>query len=76
MIIMCGKPGEGIHRFRLWGVAVVDVALTVLASAIIAFAFKKNFFATTLLMFAIGVCVHAALGIDTALNVKLKSVFY
>lgn len=31
-----GRPGEGVHSYRLFGVAVVDVALTILAAALFA----------------------------------------
>lgn len=32
-----GSPNEGVHAYRLFGVAIVDVVLTIIASLIISF---------------------------------------
>jgi hypothetical protein len=66
-----GKPGEGIHRFRLGGVAVVDVFFTLIASVIISLVFKWNLVLVIAGAFATGVAVHRVLRVNTALNVKL-----
>jgi uncharacterized membrane protein len=72
MIVLCGKPGEGLHRFRVAGVAIVDVIITVVAAAAVALVFKKNFLVSLGALFLIGIGVHALLGIDTAVNRRLK----
>jgi hypothetical protein len=44
-----GKPGKGIHSYRLFGVAIVDVIFTVLAAMLIAYFSKYNF---------VKICLH------------------
>ena len=39
-----GKPGKGVHSFRIFGIAIVDVILTILAAYLIARFFKFNFY--------------------------------
>lgn len=73
--MICGKPREGIHALRFLDIAVVDMGVVVLA-AVGWTAYTGPFsvdrlvsrFATLL---AAGVCVHRALGLNTALNVAL-----
>ena len=37
-----GIPGKGIHYYRLFGVAVADVIMTILGAALISY-FSKNY---------------------------------
>lgn len=73
-------PGEGIHAHRTGGLATVDVALTIASAVIIAMAWSRwtsnTPFGAALVvslaaLFALGIVVHAALGIRTALNTFL-----
>lgn len=75
MIIICGEPNKGIHKFRFAGFAVVDVILTVALAAILnALFFKRKFLVTLAALTIMGMISHAALGIDTALNKKLRNL--
>jgi hypothetical protein len=76
MIVLCGRPGEGLHKYRFAGVAIVDVIITVVSSILISLIFKKNFFVTLAIHFALGICVHAALKIDTAVHKNIKRLFF
>lgn len=76
------KPGQGIHKYRLGGFAVVDMVLTLVAAFVLAkfvplFRSKLGFFLRfvlwTLFLVAVGVVVHGSLGIKTALNKKIFS---
>jgi hypothetical protein len=66
-----GRPREGIHSYRLFDIAVVDVIMTIAASVAIARAFDWNLCLVTLAAFALGVSVHRAMGVNTALNVRI-----
>jgi hypothetical protein len=66
-----GAPGQGIHKYRFAGIAVVDLVLTLVASALISMAFKWNPVVVTACALLAGVTVHRILGVNTALNVKL-----
>ena len=37
-----GIPGKGIHSYRLFGVAIADVIMTIIAAFIISYFFKIN----------------------------------
>lgn len=62
-----GKPGEGIH-FHVGGIAVVDLALTVLAAFFLAKAFGHPFWAWTLGLLTAGVAAHRLFGVRTTVD--------
>ena len=39
-----GVPGNGVHSYRIFNIAIVDVILTVIVAYIISYIFKKSFF--------------------------------
>lgn len=53
-----GKPGESIHRYRLFNVAIVDVIVTTIASFIIAKVFKLPFVQVLVIAFLLGIISH------------------
>jgi hypothetical protein len=38
-----GEPGKGIHSYRLFGVAIADVIMTIIAAALISYFFTLFF---------------------------------
>ena len=38
-----GKPGKGIHSYRVFGLAIADVIMTLIAAYVIAYMFKIQF---------------------------------
>ncbi len=65
-------PNEGIHSLRLGPYAIVDVAATVVGAGILAYFAGAVWFVPILFsLVLLGVVVHWALGIDTALNKQL-----
>ena len=71
MLCAGSPPGTGIHRYRLFGFAVVDAALTLLASIIISWITRTSILIVLPSMLILGICVHRLLNVNTALNVKL-----
>jgi hypothetical protein len=80
--MICGLPREGIHSYRLFDFAVVDVLVTVAAAAAwtwIATAGMEHHPESFLIglrwrmavLVGAGVAAHYALGINTRLNVLL-----
>lgn len=62
-----GEPGKGAHAIRFLGVAVVDVALTVLAAALIAwFQPAWPFWKVLVALFLLGILLHWLFGVRTA----------
>lgn len=67
-----GKPNEGVHKYRIFGVAAVDSGLTVAVVILIALLFHVNFFAVLAAAMVIAVLVHKAFCVDTTVN---KAIF-
>lgn len=66
-----GKPNEGVHSLRIFGVAAVDLVATILAAAAISYLTKRNFFLVFLLLMLAAIAAHRAFCVNTALNVAL-----
>lgn len=64
----CGAPRTGIHSYRIFDFAVVDIVLSLLLAALITYGTKLSFWFSIPLVFATGIIVHRALGIETKLN--------
>ena len=61
-----GEPNTGVHSIRVFGIAVVDTVLTVLAAYVIAKAYKINFWYSFLGLFVLGEILHYVFGTNTA----------
>jgi len=65
-----GKAGEGIHSYRLFGVAIADVLMTIVAAALIwRFLFPKTHFLIVLaVLFILGVLLHRLFCVRTTID--------
>jgi hypothetical protein len=63
-----GKPGEGIHSYRVLGVGFFDVLITVLVAYFISWLLKTPFLYTTIAFFILGIVVHRALCVRTTVD--------
>jgi hypothetical protein len=63
-----GKPNTGVHSYRIFDIAIVDVLLTILLSYFISFYYKISFFYTTLLMFLLGIILHRLFCVKTTVD--------
>lgn len=80
---LLGKPGEGVH-FHLFGIAIVDVVLTVVGALLLDAACRwargewGSFWATAPLwfagLFALGEVLHIAIGVDTTVARLLRKL--
>lgn len=66
-----GMPGEGVHAYRLLGLAAVDVGLTLGAAVAVSYAAGLPLWQTVLGAFGLGVAAHWLFGVPTAANVAL-----
>ncbi len=69
-----GKPGKGVHSFRIFNIAVVDVILTILGAFLISFVMKFNFFSTLLVLFLLGIIMHRLFCVRTTIDKLLFPV--
>jgi hypothetical protein len=53
-----GAAGEGVHSYRLFGFAIVDVVLTILGAAWIAWVTRWPLLPTLFGLFVLGIVVH------------------
>jgi hypothetical protein len=68
---LIGRPGEGIHSYRLFGIAIVDFFVTLLAALLCAYYFKWNVWYTLIGFFAAGILAHKAFCVRTAFDKML-----
>jgi uncharacterized membrane protein YdfJ with MMPL/SSD domain len=63
-----GEPGKGIHSYRLFGVAIADVIMTIIGAFLIAYFFKLSFIKTLLILFLTGIVLHRLFCVRTTLD--------
>ena len=65
-----GIPGEGIHKYRVFNIAIVDVIMTVIGAFIIhrLFFTKHNFWVVLLSLFVIGIIMHRMFCVRTTVD--------
>lgn len=70
-----GKPKEGFHKARLFGLARNDLLGTIFIAFLISHSSFSKFLATFLLLMIIGTYLHWIFGVDSALLGWLKKSF-
>ena len=63
---LLGEPNTGVHSIRVFGIALVDTVLTVLAAYVIAQAYNINFWYSFIGLFILGEVLHYIFGVKTA----------
>lgn len=69
-----GKPRQGFHKARLFGLARNDLVGTAVIALLISHSSVSRFMATFLLLMIIGIYLHWIFGVDSALLRWLKDV--
>jgi uncharacterized membrane protein len=63
-----GEPGKGIHSYRLFGVAIADVIMTIIGAYIISYFFKLSFVKTLIILFLLGIILHNIFCVKTTVD--------
>lgn len=63
-----GAPGEGVHSYRIFNIAIVDVLATVLAAYIIAHVYNYNFYKVLFVLFILGIFMHRLFNVRTTID--------
>ena len=63
-----GKPGKGVHSYRFFNVAIVDVIMTLIASFLISYFFQTSFLLTCIILFALGIFLHHLFYVRTTVD--------
>ncbi len=61
-----GEPGVGLHATRLFGMAQIDLVMTIIAAILIATYLKANMLKTFGVLFAIGTVLHILFCVNTS----------
>jgi hypothetical protein len=69
-----GKVGQGVHSYRIFDIAIVDVLLTILGAFIIhLFLPKYSFLYILILLFITGIILHRLFCVRTTIDKLLFS---
>jgi len=63
-----GKPNEGLHSYRLFNIAVIDVFATVILAYIIHKLTKYKFIYILLILFGLGIIFHRLFCVKTTID--------
>ena len=63
-----GIPGQGIHSYRLFGVAIVDVIFTIIGAFLITYLFKIKLKYTIPFLFILGIILHRLFCVKTTVD--------
>jgi hypothetical protein len=66
-----GEPGKGIHSYRLFGVAIADVIMTIIGAWLISYFFKLSFVKTLIILFLLGIILHRLFCVRTTVDKML-----
>jgi len=65
---LLGEPGKGVHSYRIFNIAIVDVILTILVALLISFLAKVSFMWTLLILFLLGIILHRIFCVKTTID--------
>ena len=68
-----GRPGEGLHSYRIFNIAIVDVILTILLAFLMSKYFKVCIYKTTIVLFLLGIISHRLFCVRTTIDKLLFS---
>jgi hypothetical protein len=63
-----GKVNSGIHKYRLFNIAIVDVIGTIIIGLLLAYFLKLNYAITILVLFLLGIILHRFFCVNTTIN--------
>ena len=63
-----GKPNKGIHSYRLFGVSIADVIMTLIAALLISYFFKYPFIYSSIFLFVLGIFLHRLFCVRTTID--------
>ena len=63
-----GKPNEGIHSYRVFNIAIVDLILTVIAVIILSYIFDLPFLSLLIVVLLLGIILHRIFCVKTTVD--------
>ena len=70
---MLGIPGKGLHRFRIFNIAIVDVLLSILLAMVVYYLlkylkYKVKFCYILIFVFLLGIILHRVFCVKTPID--------
>jgi uncharacterized membrane protein len=65
---MLGEVGKGIHSYRLFGVAIADVIMTIIGAYIISYFSGFSYLRTLVCFFILGIILHRIFCVRTTID--------
>lgn len=69
-----GKPKEGVHKYRLIDVAMVDYILTIIGAFILTYLTTVPVEITTIFLFSLGIVLHLLFDVNTNTTKFIKKI--
>ena len=63
-----GVPGEGIHKYRIFNISIVDVILTIILALFLSWVFSINFWLMLVFTFLLGIILHKIFCVKTTVD--------
>ena len=63
-----GEPSKGVHSFRIFNIAIVDVLLTIIAAYILSIFTNYKFIYSLIFMFILGIISHRLFCVRTTID--------
>ena len=63
-----GKVNEGVHSYRIFNIAIIDVISTIIGALVISIIFKINFGLILIFLFLLGIVLHRLFCVNTTIN--------
>ena len=63
-----GVPKQGVHRYRIYDIAIVDVVATIVVALLLGYVMKWNIAITICAMFLLGIVMHRMFCVRTTLD--------
>lgn len=68
-----GEPKKGVHEYRIFDIAMVDLLSTILVSYLLSQYFNKDFYEVTIALLLLGIIMHRIFCVRTTID---KILFY
>jgi hypothetical protein len=68
-----GEENTGVHQYRIFDIAIIDVLCTIILAFIIAKIYNFNFSNTLIIVFIIGILMHKLFCVRTTIDKVLFS---
>jgi fatty acid desaturase len=65
---LLGEPKKGVHSYRIFNIAIVDVLLTIIGAYLISWSFQLNFWMILIILFLLGIILHHLFCVNTTID--------